>query len=121
MNNAGCTDTDSALGVNLLFKTIVATVCLICHHNDIPALRERLVRFLELLHRGKDNAVSLTSYQQLTEILPAGGLDGFLAEEGLALGELGIKLVIKIVTVRDNNNRGLIEDSLNQMGVEHHR
>ena len=54
-------------------------------------------------------------------MLSAGSLDGFLTEESLALGELGVKLVIQVVAVSDDHDGGLVQDSLNQMGVEHHR
>ena len=59
--------------------------------------------------------------KQFTEILPTVGLDWFLAEELLALGELSVKLVIQVIAVCDNNNGRLVEDRLNQMSVEHHR
>ena len=48
MNDACSTDTDAALGINLLFKAIMATVGFIRHYHNISSFRKSLIGFLEL-------------------------------------------------------------------------
>ena len=63
MDDSSHTHADLTIGIYPLFKSILSSVCLICHHHDIPSRRERLVRFLELLHGGEDDSIRLTSQE----------------------------------------------------------
>ena len=69
----------AGLDVHFLLKTVLPTVGLVGHHDDVMALRQRFAAFLKLLHRGEDDAIGLASFQQLFQVLPARRLHGLLA------------------------------------------
>ena len=121
VDDTGHAHADLAFRVDLLLESVLSAMRFICHYNDIPTFRKRFVGFLELLHRSKDDAIGFTPKQQFLEIVTARRLDWFLAKEVLTLGELSIELVIEIITVCNNNDGGLIQNGLNQMGIENHR
>ena len=93
---------------------------LICHDHDVPAFRQRLAGFLELLHGGENDVVYLTACQQFLQILAAFRLLGRLTQKILAPGELAIQLVVQVVAVGDNHNGGALQRLLQIMGIEHH-
>ena len=128
-DDAGCADgsLDLQFALFILFsdhlfrQAVLAPVGLVCHDHDIPALRQRLIGFLKLLHGGKDDAIGLTARQQLLQVLSALGLLGRLAQEVLATGELAVELVVQIVAVGDDHNGGALQCRLQVMGIKHHR
>ena len=54
-------------------------------------------------------------------MLTARGMHRLLAQKFPALGKLPIELIVKVVPVRQYNNRGTVHGRLKQMGIEHHR
>ena len=103
-----------------LIKPILAAVGLVRHDHDVPALRQRLFAPLKLEHGRKNDAVGCSAVQQGFQMLLAGGLDRRLAEEGRALGELGVELVVQINPVRHDNNCRTVQGVLQQVGIEDH-
>ena len=93
---------------------------LVRHDHDIPPLRQGLAGLLKFLHRREDDAVGLTSRQQLFQILPALRLLRRLAQEILAPGELAVELVVQVVPVGDNHYCWALQCLLQIMGIEHH-
>ena len=107
-------------GDQLFGEAILAPVGLIRHDHDVPALRQGLSGFLELLHGGEDDAVGLAARQQRLQMLAAFGLLGRLAQEIPATGELAVELVIQVVSVGDDHDGGAFQRLLQVMGIEHH-
>ena len=54
-NLAGSTDMHIAFCVNLLFHTILTTMCLISHDDDVLTIRKSTIPIIKLLHGGKDD------------------------------------------------------------------
>ena len=106
---------------DFFIKAILSAVGFVCHHHNIPPLRQRTLATLKLEHRGKNDAVRLPSIQQFTQIFLAGRLNRCLAQEGCALGKLRVKLVVKINAVGHHNNGRTVQSLLQQMRIEHHR
>ena len=79
-------------------------MCLISHNHNVSAFRKAVEGFLELLHRGKNDAVRFSAIQQFFQMRPALGVYRLLPKEVFALGKLTVKLVVQIVAVRDNDN-----------------
>ena len=77
---------------------------LVRHDDDVTALGERFVGFLELLHRGENDAVRLPAVKELLEVLATLRVDRVLPQKVLALGELAVQLVIQVVPVSDDND-----------------
>ena len=101
-------------------QTILPSMGFISHNDDISSFRQRFARFLKLLHRGEDNAVSLATVKERFQVFTAFSVDRFLTEKSLAFRKLRIELIVKIVSVRDNNNSWAFKGGLEQMGIEHH-
>ena len=127
-DNSSCTDdlTGNKLAVlilrhlDLFGKTVLPSMSFISHDNNISSFRQRLTRFLKLLHRGKDNAVSLATVKERFQVFTAFSVDRLLTEKSLALCKLRIELIVKIVSIRDNNNSWAFKGGLEQMGIEYH-
>ena len=95
-----------------LRKPVLPTVGLICHHDDIAALRKWLVGFLKLLHCGKDNPVCLSAGKQRLQMLSTFCVDRFLPQKFFAFGKLAVKLIVKVVAVGKHNDRGTVQGIL---------
>ena len=54
-------------------------------------------------------------------MLSAFCVDRFLPQKFFALGKLSIKLIVKVVAVGKDNDRGTIQGILQQMSIEDHR
>ena len=102
---SGGTDTHlTCHRIHFFFEAVLATMCLVAHHDDVAAGGQGRIAFLELLHSGEDDAVGRAAFKQFAQMFPCGGLHGFLTQEVLALGELTIKLVVEVVAVGDDHN-----------------
>ena len=99
-DDTGCADLDfTCLGINPFLQSVLPAMSLVSHNDNVPALGERLVGFLELLHRGKDDAVCLSAVKQGFQMLPALGVHRLLTQKVLTLGELSEKLIVKVVAI----------------------
>ena len=94
----------ASLGIDLLLETILPAVRLVRHDDDVVTLGKRLMRLLELLHGGENDAIRLPAVEQLFQVLTALRVDRVLTQEVLALGELAVKLVVQIVPVSNDND-----------------
>ena len=86
-------------------QAVLTTVRFVRNHDDIAAVRKRLVRFFKLLHRRKDDAVRLAPVQQRFQMLARFCLLWNLSQKILAVGELRIKLIVKVIAVSNHHNR----------------
>ena len=93
-------------------KSVLPTMCFICHHDNIAALRKRLVGFLKLLHCSKDNPVCLSAGKQRLQMLSTFCVDRFLPQKFFAFGKLAVKLIVKVVAVGKHNDRGTVQGIL---------
>ena len=107
-------------GDHLFCQAVLSPVSLVRHDHDVAPLGQGLAGLLELLHGGKDDAVGLAACQQFLQILPALSLLGRLAQEVFAPGELPVKLVVQVVAVGDDHNRGALQRLLQVVGIKDH-
>jgi len=109
-----------------LDKAVLAAMGLIGHDDDVGAIRE-LGKGLagtvgaKLLHRGKHHPTR-GHVQQLAQLLLALGLYGGLAQQLLAGSEGAVELVVEIVAVGNDHQRGIAHRRMpdDLAGVEHH-
>ena len=101
-------------------QTILSSMSFVSHNNDVSAFGQRFARFLEFLHRCEDNAVCLATVKQSFQMFPALSVDWLLSEKSLALRKLRIELIVKIVSVRYDNDSRAFKGRLEQMRIEHH-
>ena len=87
-----------------LIHAVLTTVGFVCHNHNVAASRQRLLPFLELKHGGEDDTVGSSAVQQFLQMHLAFCLDGCLAQEGCALGKLGVKLIVEVDSVRHDHD-----------------
>ena len=116
------TDFDfTSFGINLFLESILPAMRLIRHDDDVMALRQRLMGFLKLLHRGEDDTVSLSAIEKFLQVLSAPRMNWNLPKKILTLGKLSIQLIIQVVTVSNDYNRRGIQRILQKMYIKDHR
>ena len=96
-------------------------MCLICHNDNIPTLRQCFSAFLKLLHCCKDNAVCLTICQKFLEMLSALSVLRSLSQKILASCKLTVELIIQVVSVCDHDDCRAFQSLLQIVGIKHHR
>ena len=117
----GRPDGNGAVILDGLGEAVLAAMGLVDHHHDVAAVAERLVAFRELLHGGEDDSVCLPALQEPPQVLAGGCLHRCLAQEGRAPGELTEQLVVEVVPVGDDHDRGAVDALLEHVGEEDHR
>ena len=103
-----------------MLVAILAAVCLVGHDDDVAAVAEHAVAFLELLDGGEDDAAAHTAFEQLGKFLAALGLLWCLTQEVLAAAELSEELVVEVLAVGDHDERTFGEVLDEEVGKEHH-
>ena len=117
----GRPDGNGAVVLDGLGEPVLSAVRLVDHHHNVAAAAERLVALRELLHGGEDDAVSLPALQEPPEVIAGGRLHRRLAQEGGAPGELAEQLVVEVVPVGNDHDRGAIDALLEHVGEKDHR
>ncbi len=109
-----------------IHKIVLAAVRLVGNHNDVATRRKQRVDVAplvghELVHRGEDNAARRHT-QQLAQMGAVFGLARLLAQKLAAAGKGAEKLVVEVVAVGKDDERGILHGGMQDdaPGIEGH-
>ena len=106
---------------DFLIESILPAMRFIGHHNDISPLGQWLLATFKLEHGRKNDPICTASIQEGLQMFLAFCLYRSLTEEIRTLGELCIKLIIQINSIRHHYDCRTIQYILQQVGIENHR